>query len=68
MIFIDRVIRNIMKDHLLPRYCYANKKDFFCKFQKCDCKVWCKKPPDGAIPAYQEVPKSNKIVFKYTKK
>jgi hypothetical protein len=70
MILIDRILRHIMKDHLLPRYCYANKKDFFCKSQKCDCKIWCKKPPNGGIPAYQEIitPKSDNIVFKYTKK
>ena len=70
MIFIDRILRHIMKDHLLPRYCYATKKDFFCKSQKCDCKIWCKKPPNGGIPAYQEIitPKSDNIVFKYTKK
>lgn len=64
MIFIDRILRHIMKDHLLPRYCYAKKVDFFCKTQHCDCKIWCKKPPNGGIPAYQEVylPKSNKIL------
>jgi len=70
MIFIDRILRYVMKDYLLPIRCYANKKDLFCTRQKCDCKIYCKKPPNGGIPAYQEIlrPKSDNIVFKYKKK
>lgn len=67
MIFIDRIIRYVMKDYMLPIRCYANKRELFCKSQKCDCKIYCKKPPNGAIPAYQ-LPKSNDVMFKYTKR
>lgn len=67
MIFIDRIIRYVMKDYMLPIRCYANKRDLFCKSQKCDCKIYCKKPPNEAIPAYQ-LPKSNDSVLKYTKR
>ena len=66
MIFIDRIIRYMMKDYMLPILCYANKKDFLCPHQKCDFRIYCKKPPNGSVPAYQ-LPKSNNNVFKYMK-
>lgn len=55
MIFIDRLIRYSRKDIYLPLRCYAKKKELFCKKQKCDCKIFCKKPPNGSTPVLQEV-------------
>ncbi len=48
MIFIDRLLRHLAKDIMLPLRCYAKQFEPKCR---CDCKLFCKKPPDGGVPA-----------------
>ncbi len=51
MILLDQIIRYISKDIMLPTRCYATKKQFVCIKDCCECKIFCKKPPKGSIPA-----------------
>ena len=52
MIFIDRIVRYFAKDINLPSRCYANKQQLLNRRDCCDCKIYCKKPPKGSVPAY----------------
>jgi len=55
MILIDQIVRYLSKDIMLPTRCYATKKQLVCVRDCCDCKIFCKKPPKGSVPAYQPV-------------
>ena len=55
MIFIDRLVRYFAKDINLPLRCYANKRQLLNRRDCCDCKIYCKKPPNGGTPALQEI-------------
>ena len=58
MILIDQIIRYYLsKDIMLPTRCYATKKQLVCIKDCCDCKIFCKKPPKGSVPAYLLIPK-----------
>lgn len=52
MILTDRIIRYLSKDIMLPTRCYATKKQLVSVKECCDCKIFCKKPPKGSVPAY----------------
>ena len=43
------VSRAVRKDSYVPISCYAHKYHI-PKNDKCDCKIWCKYPPDGGTP------------------
>ena len=55
MIIVDQIIRYLSKDIMLPSRCYATKRDLICIKSRCDCKIFCKKPPPGSVPAFQRV-------------
>jgi hypothetical protein len=55
MIFIDRLVRYFAKDIYLPLRCYANKRQLLNRRDCCNCKIYCKKPPNGGTPALQEI-------------
>lgn len=55
MILVDQIIRYLSKDIMLPSRCYATKRDLVCIKSRCDCKIFCKKPPPGSVPAFQRV-------------
>ena len=52
MILTDQIIRYLSKDVMLPTRCYATKKQLVSVRDCCDCKIFCKKPPKGSVPAY----------------
>ena len=52
MILIDRIIRYFSKDIMLPTNCNATNKELLCPKKRCDCKIYCKKPPKGSLPVY----------------
>ena len=52
MILTDQIIRYLSKDVMLPTRCYATKKQLVSVKDCCDCKIFCKKPPKGSVPAY----------------
>ena len=51
MILIDQIVRYMSKDIMLPSRCHATKKELVCIKSCCDCKIFCKKPPKGSLPA-----------------
>lgn len=55
MILIDRLVRYFAKDINLPLRCYANKRQLLNRRDCCNCKIYCKKPPNGGTPALQEI-------------
>lgn len=55
MIFIDRIVRYFAKDINLPSRCYANKQQLLNRRDCCDCKIYCRKPPNGGTPVLQEI-------------
>ena len=55
MIFIDRLVRYYAKDINLPLRCYANKRQLLNRRDCCNCKIYCKKPPNGGTPVLQEI-------------
>lgn len=60
-LIVTRFIRYIKKDFYLPKKCNAKiNSDTVC-----DCKIWCKYPPDGGKLAY--IYTSNKSFQKYNK-
>ena len=52
MILTDQIIRYLSKDIMLPKRCHATKKQRVSVKECCDCKIFCKKPPKGSVPAY----------------
>jgi hypothetical protein len=55
MILIDRLVRYFAKDINLPMRCYANKRQLLKRGDCCNCKLFCKKPPNGGTPVLQEI-------------
>lgn len=55
MILVDQIFRYLSRDIMLPSRCYATKRDLLRKKSCCDCKIFCKKPPPGSVPAFQRV-------------
>ena len=51
MILIDQIVRYLSKDIMLPTRCYATKKQLVSVKDCCECKIFCKKPPKGSVPA-----------------
>ena len=45
-------MRYFARDMFLPLRCYAKRTDLMNPKCTCDCKIFCKKPPDGGTPAY----------------
>ena len=52
MILIDRIVRYFSKDIMLPTNCNANKKELLCPKKRCDCKIYCKRPPKNPKPVW----------------
>lgn len=50
MILLDQIARYISKDIMLPTNCNATKKELLCPKKRCDCKIYCKRPPKNPKP------------------
>ena len=50
MILIDRILRYFSKDIMLPTNCNATNKELLCPKKRCDCKIYCKRPPKNPKP------------------
>lgn len=63
MILTDQILRYLSKDIMLPKRCHATKKQLVSVKECCDCKIFCKKPPKGSVPAYAfiRLPLSGKL-------
>ena len=64
MILIDQIVRYLSKDIMLPTRCYATKKQLVSTRDCCECKIFCKKPPKGSIPAVVVVKTKSTYIIK----
>ena len=48
-LIFSKLVRIYNKDHTIPKRCFAMNHFPECLTQICDCKVFCKFPPNGNI-------------------
>ena len=65
-ILFSRFLRNLVKDVNVPINCYATTQNVI-KGDRCDCKLWCKYPPNNGTSqlAYIRVEYKKPIYKKY---